>query len=51
MATTTATPGGVSANPLRKGLAVDRIADPCNVVFFGATGDLMKRMLMPAMWN
>jgi glucose-6-phosphate 1-dehydrogenase len=51
VATTTATPGGVSANPLRKGLAVDRIADPCNVVFFGATGDLMKRMLMPAMWN
>jgi glucose-6-phosphate 1-dehydrogenase len=49
--TTTATPGGVSANPLRKGLAVDRIAEPCNVVFFGATGDLMKRMLMPAMWN
>ena len=52
MATTTTTPpGGASANPLRKGLAVDRIADPCNVVFFGATGDLMKRMLMPAMWN
>jgi glucose-6-phosphate 1-dehydrogenase len=42
---------GVAANPLRKGLSTDRITDPCNVVFFGATGDLMKRMLMPAMWN
>jgi glucose-6-phosphate 1-dehydrogenase len=42
---------GLVANPLRKGLSTDRITDPCNVVFFGATGDLMKRMLMPAMWN
>ena len=47
----TATASGVAANPLRKGLAVDRITDPCNVIFFGASGDLMKRMLMPAMWN
>ena len=45
------TPGGVTANPLRKGLAVDRITEPCNIVFFGASGDLVKRMLMPAMWN
>jgi glucose-6-phosphate 1-dehydrogenase len=44
-------PAGIAANPLRRGLASDRITDPCNVVFFGATGDLMKRMLMPAMWN
>ncbi len=48
--TTTAAPRA-AANPLRKGLSVDRITDPCNVVFFGATGDLMKRMLLPAMWN
>ena len=48
---TTRTGDGVAANPLRKGLAVNRITDPCNVVFFGASGDLMKRMLMPAMWN
>jgi len=47
----TATAAGAAVNPLRKGLTVDRIADPCNVIFFGATGDLMKRMLMPAMWN
>ncbi|MBV8579740.1 MAG: glucose-6-phosphate dehydrogenase [Candidatus Eremiobacteraeota bacterium] len=52
MAGTTATQSAAAAvNPLRKGLASDRIADPCNVVFFGASGDLMKRMLMPAMWN
>jgi len=50
--TTVAQPsGGLTTNPLRKGLSTSRIADPCNVVFFGATGDLMKRMLMPAMWN
>jgi glucose-6-phosphate 1-dehydrogenase len=47
----TQTGDGVAANPLRKGLAVNRIQDACNVVFFGASGDLMKRMLMPAMWN
>lgn len=42
---------GVAANPLREGLSSSRIADPCSITFFGATGDLMKRMLMPAMWN
>ena len=47
----THTGDGVAANPLRKGLAVNRIADACNVIFFGASGDLMKRMLLPAMWN
>ena len=47
----TAPRDGAAANPLRAGLAVDRITDPCNVVFFGASGDLMKRMLLPAMWN
>ncbi|MGH7662039.1 MAG: glucose-6-phosphate dehydrogenase [Vulcanimicrobiaceae bacterium] len=39
------------ANPLRAGLSTNRIAEPCNVIFFGASGDLMKRMLMPAMYN
>ncbi|MFY9780269.1 MAG: glucose-6-phosphate dehydrogenase [Candidatus Baltobacteraceae bacterium] len=38
-------------NPLRAGLDTTRIAEPCNIVFFGATGDLTKRMLMPAMYN
>jgi glucose-6-phosphate 1-dehydrogenase len=49
--TTTARPDGQAANPLREGLAINRIADPCTIVFFGAGGDLTKRMLMPAMWN
>lgn len=39
------------SNPLRAGVATSRITDPCNVVFFGASGDLVKRMLMPAMYN
>ncbi len=39
------------ANPLRAGIDSGRIADPCNVVFFGASGDLFKRMLMPAIYN
>ena len=39
------------ANPLRAGLDSNRISDPLNIVFFGASGDLTKRMLMPAMYN
>jgi glucose-6-phosphate 1-dehydrogenase len=38
-------------NPLREGLESNRIKDPCTIVFFGASGDLMKRMLFPAMYN
>ena len=26
-------------------------AEPCVMVIFGATGDLMRRKLMPALWN
>ncbi|HEY9084834.1 MAG TPA: glucose-6-phosphate dehydrogenase [Candidatus Tyrphobacter sp.] len=37
-------------NPLRAGIESDRIADPCSVVLFGASGDLFKRMLLPAIW-
>jgi len=40
-----------AVNPLRAGLEPNRITDPCNIVFFGASGDLTKRMLMPAMYN
>jgi glucose-6-phosphate 1-dehydrogenase len=40
-----------NTNPLRAGVSTSRITDPCNVVFFGASGDLTKRMLMPAMYN
>jgi glucose-6-phosphate 1-dehydrogenase len=50
IARTGGAPGGDS-NPLRAGVTSSRITDPCNVVFFGASGDLVKRMLMPAMYN
>lgn len=43
--------GKSAVNPLREGLDSGRIADPCNIVFFGASGDLFKRMLMPAIYN
>ncbi len=49
--TSTSTLPRLDVNPLRAGLATNRISDPCNVVFFGASGDLVKRMLLPAMWN
>ena len=38
-------------NPLRKGLADDRTGDACAVVIFGASGDLTRRKLMPALYN
>src|SRR5208283_3071778 len=42
---------GQSENPLRVGLHTERITDPCSTVFFGASGDLFKRMLLPAMYS
>ncbi|MDE2482481.1 MAG: glucose-6-phosphate dehydrogenase [bacterium] len=42
--------GDGAVNPLRAGIASDRITDPCTIVFFGASGDLFKRMLLPAMY-
>ena len=39
------------ANPLRKGLLDDRTGDACAVVIFGASGDLTRRKLMPALYN
>ena len=48
---TSARPDGQAANPLRAGLDSNRIQDPCTIVFFGASGDLTKRMLIPAMYN
>ncbi len=38
-------------NPLREGLATERIPAPCSVVIFGASGDLTKRKLLPALYN
>jgi glucose-6-phosphate 1-dehydrogenase len=36
-------------NPLREGLRLERIPDPCVIVLFGATGDLAHRKVMPAL--
>ena len=33
----------MSSNPLRVGLTQERAADACNVVIFGASGDLAHR--------
>jgi len=41
---------GAAANPLRAGLTAERIISPCSTVFFGASGDLFKRMLLPAVY-
>lgn len=38
-------------NPLREGLRLERSADPCTVVIFGASGDLTKRKLLPALYR
>src|SRR3989339_318043 len=35
--------------PFRKGLLMDRAAEPCAIVIFGATGDLAQRKLFPAL--
>jgi glucose-6-phosphate 1-dehydrogenase len=36
-------------NPLRVGLEAERAPDPCVVVIFGASGDLTRRKLLPAL--
>ena len=38
-------------NPLRAGIRLERTADPCTVVIFGASGDLTKRKLLPALYR
>ena len=38
-------------NPLREGLRLERIAEPCTMVICGATGDLTERKLAPALYN
>lgn len=39
------------ANPLREGLSARAVPQPCNIVIFGATGDLTHRKLIPALYN
>jgi len=39
------------SNPLRQALPRARVAEPCSVVLFGATGDLTHRKLVPALYH
>ncbi|NJR74392.1 MAG: glucose-6-phosphate dehydrogenase, partial [Scytonema sp. CRU_2_7] len=41
----------LTENPLRIGLQQQRVPEPSIVVFFGASGDLTKRKLIPALYN
>jgi glucose-6-phosphate 1-dehydrogenase len=41
----------LQANPLREGLSIKAVPQPCAVVIFGATGDLTHRKLVPALYN
>jgi glucose-6-phosphate 1-dehydrogenase len=47
---TTATPTR-RRNPLRAGARMARTAPPCTMVIFGASGDLTRRKLVPALYN
>ena len=38
-------------NPLSEGLRLRRRPDPCALAIFGASGDLMKRKLFPALYS
>ena len=38
-------------NPLRAGMRLERTAEPCALVIFGATGDLTRRKLIPALFR
>jgi glucose-6-phosphate 1-dehydrogenase len=38
-------------NPLREGLLIERTPEPLTMVIFGASGDLTRRKLIPALYN
>ncbi len=38
-------------NPLREGLRLERTPEPCTMVIFGASGDLTRRKLVPALYS
>ena len=40
-----------NVNPLRSGTRLERTSEPCVVVIFGATGDLTRRKLLPALYR
>jgi glucose-6-phosphate 1-dehydrogenase len=41
----------IEGNPLREGLRLERVPDPCTLVLFGATGDLAHRKVIPALYQ
>jgi glucose-6-phosphate 1-dehydrogenase len=41
----------VNENPLREGLETERTPAPCIFVIFGASGDLTRRKLLPALYD
>src|SRR5262245_16370226 len=41
----------LETNPLREGMPEERTVRPCALVIFGASGDLTKRKLVPAVYN
>jgi glucose-6-phosphate 1-dehydrogenase len=45
------TPPKRDGNPLREGLRLERVPDPCALVLFGATGDLAHRKVVPALYQ
>src|ERR1041385_8354408 len=38
-------------NPLRQGIRLERTAEPCAVIIFGASAVLTKRKLVPALYR
>lgn len=44
-------PAERTQNPLREGLVGERQPEPCAMVIFGASGDLTKRKLVPALYT
>ncbi len=41
----------LEANPFRTSARAERMPDPCTLVIFGASGDLTKRKLIPAVFD
>jgi glucose-6-phosphate 1-dehydrogenase len=39
-----------SVNPLKEGIRMHRVPEPCAMVIFGASGDLTERKLIPALY-
>ncbi len=45
------TPGATGVNPFRRFQSGHANAEPCTLIIFGASGDLTKRKLVPALFN